>query len=115
MGTLYRVKSDNYWAAAEIGANNQWIHIDSGNTGRTTITPANVSNGNIKPLILQSVTVNNSGSSGTTTVSDSARGVIAALKTSIQEKDYHYSLPLRGSLVIDNASASDLTIVYNRD
>ena len=119
MGTLYRAKSENFWAAAAVGAPNQWVHIDAGNTGITTIVPAqqtlSSTVGAIKPIILQSVTVNTTGSSTPTTISDSARGVIAVQKAAIQEKDYHYNIPLRGNLVINNGGGSDLTIAYLRD
>lgn len=114
MGTLYRVKSDNFWSAAELGACSQWIHIDAGNTGRVTVVPAVISTGAIKPLLLQNVVVNTSGASGATVVSDSGRGVIASLKASVTEKDYHYNIPLRGNLTVDN-NGSDLTVVYIRD
>jgi hypothetical protein len=115
MGVLYRIKSENFWAAAGAGAVNQWLHIDAGFTGRVTLVPAQASTNAIKPIILQNVVVNTSGASGVTTVSDSARGTIATLKASVNEKDYHYNIPLRGSLVVDNTSASDLTVVYIRD
>lgn len=110
MGTLYRVKSENFWAAAAVGAPNQWIHIDSGNTGRTTIVPVPG-----KPIILQSVTVNSTSSSSGSSFADSGRGMIAVMKASIQEKDYHYNVPLRGNLVIDNPGGADMTIAYIRD
>lgn len=118
MGTLYRAKSDNFWGAAAVGATNQWVHLDAGFTGRLTISPAIVAtstSGAIKPIILQSVTVNSSGASGTTVVTDSARGIALQLKVSVAEKDYHYNIPFRGSLVIDNNSGSDLTVAYIRD
>ena len=119
MGTLYRAKSENFWSAAAVGAPNQWVHVDTGNTGIVTIVPAqqtlNTTPGDIKPIILQSVTVNAAGSSAGTIISDSARGVIAVQKASIQEKDYHYNIPLRGNLVVNNSGGSDLTIAYIRD
>jgi hypothetical protein len=124
MGTLYRTKSNNYWTGAAVGGNVQWIHIDAGNTGRTTIVPANVNgtstpgnstSGAIKPLILQTITINNTSSGSGCTFTDSLRGIIANMKAAISEKDYHYYLPLRGSLLIDNPGAADLTITYVRD
>lgn len=114
MGTLYRVKSENFWAAAAVGAPNQWFHVDAGTSGRITVVPANVSTGAIKPIILQSVTINTSGASGSFIVSDSARGTIASLKASVNEKDYHYNVPLRGNLTVD-PNGSDVTIAYIRD
>lgn len=109
MPSLYRIKSENYWSGAALGASSQWIHIDAGQTTRVTIAPVTG-----KPILLQNIVVNTSGASGATVVSDSARGVIASLKASVTEKDYHYNIPLRGNLTIDN-NGSDLTVVYIRD
>ena len=118
MGTLYRAKSENFWAAAAVGAPNQWIHIDAGTTGRITIVQTNlastVTTNAVKPIILQGVTINSSGSSGSFTVTDSGRGIIANLKSSVAEKDYHYNVPLRGNLLLDT-NGSDVTISYIRD
>lgn len=110
MGVKYRVKSDNFWAAAAVGGVTQWVHVDVGATGRTTITAVPG-----KPLVLCNIVINTSGASGVTTVTDSGRGVIAQLKASVAEKDYHYQIPLVGNLVIDNNSASDMTVAFVRD
>jgi hypothetical protein len=103
------VKSENFWGGAEVGAYTRWIHIDTGQSGRTTIFPRTG-----ETIILCNVVVNTSGSSGTTIFRDSKTGVIANLKSSIQEKDYHYQLPLKqgANLMIDNNSASDLTVMF---
>lgn len=114
MSIRYRVKSTNWWAAANNGALAQWLHIDSGATGRITIVPATVAGAITKPLILQYVTINNSGGSGTLVVADSGRGVIAAFKTSVAEKDYHYLIPVLANLTIDT-NGSDVTVSYLRD
>lgn len=120
MGIVYRTKSENFWAAAAVGAPNQWIHIDANATGRLTIVPATVSGttqaGAIKPIILQSVTINTGVASKTTGVvlTDSARGIAAQL-SGTTEKDFHYNIPFRGSLVIDNPTGADITIAYIRD
>lgn len=115
MAVRYRVKSTNHWAAVNIGAITQWIHIDSGATGRITIFPVtNASGLVIKPLVLQYVTINNSGGSGTLVVADSGRGVIAAFKTSVAEKDYHYLIPIIQNITIDT-NGSDVTVSYIRD
>lgn len=102
-------KSENFWASASVGATTRWIHIDAGNTGRIKIAPRA---GN--RIVLCNVVVNTSGASGTTILSDSKNGVIASLKASVQEKDYHYQLPVswNSSLYIDNTSGSDLTIMF---
>ena len=109
MPTLYRVKSDNYWSAAAVGGVNQWIHIDAGQTNRVTIK--RLAN---KPIVLCGVTVNSSGAAGALVLTDDAVGVIASLKASVAEKDYHYQISLRGNLLIDN-NGSDLTVEYLRD
>ena len=102
-------KSDNFWAGAAVGAYPRWVHIDSGNIGRTIITPRSNNR-----LVLCNATINTSGSSGITTLTDSLRGIIANLKSGVAEKDYHYQLPLtwNAKLYVDNSSASDLTIVF---
>ena len=119
MATQYRAKSSNYWDAAQTGALSQWVHIDAGNIGRTTVTPStlapSVTSKAIKPILLQNVVVNTTGATSPIVVSDSAVGVIAVLKPSISEKDYHYNIPIKGNLVIDNPGGADLTVVYIRD
>jgi hypothetical protein len=113
----YRVKSSNFWDAVSAGAANYFLHIDQGFTGRVTISPG-TNDPSVtttqKCVILQSVTVNNTSSSGTLIVSDSLQGILAALKTSVQEKDYHYTVLIRGNLTLD-ANQGDYTIVYARD
>lgn len=116
VGTHYRVKSTNFWSALNNGALSEWIHIDSGATGRITIYPITSTTTGLvsRPILLQYVTINNSGGSGTLVVGDSGVGVIAAFKTSVAEKDYHYLIPVRNNLTIDT-NGSDLTVSYCRD
>ena len=119
MATRYRAKSSNFWDAVGAGAVNSWIHIDSGATGRITIVPATVATTThpsvaIKPIILQRINVNTSGSSGSFVVSDSATGIICQLKASVAEKDYDYPLPVKGNLLID-PNGGDETVIYCRD
>lgn len=104
-----RIKSDNYWSAAAVGGVNQWIHVDAGQTTRVTVKA--LTN---RPIVLCNVTVNSSGGSGALVLSDSKRGVIASLKASVAEKDYHYQIILTGDLLIDN-NGSDVTIAFLRD
>ncbi len=106
---MANVKSENFWAGATAGAYTRWVHIDAGSTGRTTITPRAGDR-----VVLCNVVVNTSGASGATVLSGSINGTIANLKASVQEKDYHYQLPLlvNEKLRIDNASASDLTVMF---
>lgn len=106
---MANVKSENFWAGAGVGAYTRWIHIDTSMVGRVTITPRNN-----EKIVLCNVVVNTSGSSGTTVLTDQKVGIIANLKASVQEKDYHYQLPLayNSKLLIDNNSASDLTIMF---
>lgn len=120
MGTLYRAKSENFWAAAAVGATNQWIHLDAAATGRVTIVPATVAGttqaGAIKPIVLQSATINTGVATKNVGViiTDSARGIAAQL-SGVTEKDFHYNIPFRGSLIIDNATGADITVAYIRD
>src|SRR5258708_15351031 len=106
---MANVKSGNFWEGAAVGAYTRWVHIDAGNTGRTTITPRKNNR-----VVLCNVVINTSGASGTIVLTDSKTGVIASLKASVQEKDYHYQLPLApgANLFIDNASASDITVMF---
>ncbi len=105
----YRVKSDNYWSAAAVGGVNQWLHIDAGQTSRVTIK--RLVN---RPIVLCGVTINTSGSSGALVLTDDAVGVIASLKSSVTEKDFHYQISLTGNLLIDN-NGSDVTVEFLRD
>ena len=115
-GTHYRVKSTNWWSAINNGGYTQWVHIDSGATGRVTIFPITSSSTGlvIKPILLQTVTINNSGGSGSIVLADSAVGNLAVFKTSVAEKDYHYNVPIRGNFTIDT-NGSDMIICYARD
>jgi hypothetical protein len=116
LGTHYRVKSTNWWSAINNGGYTQWIHIDSGATGRVTIYPVlSPTTGLVsKPILLQTVTINNSGGTGSIVVADSEVSTIADFKTSVTEKDYHYNIPIRGNLTIDT-NGSDMIICYARD
>lgn len=116
IGTHYRVKSTNWWNSVGQGGLTMWIHIDAGATGRITIFPVlSPTTGYVsKPILLQKVTINNSGGSGNFVVSDSAVSTIANFKTSVAEKDYGYLIPIRGNLTIDT-NGSDATIMYVRD
>lgn len=105
----YIVKSDNFMAGIGAGAYTSWKHIDAGNTGRTIITRSTKVNAG---LILCNIVVNTTGATSSTVVSDSINGVIAVIKASVQEKDFHYNIPLKGNLVIDNPGGQDLTVVY---
>lgn len=114
MGVHYNVRSTNWWNAVAGGGLTRWVHIDSGQSGRVTIFPATANGQITKPILLQKVTINNSGGSGTLVVSDSAVGVIAAFKTSVAEKDYGYLIPIIGNLTIDT-NGSDTFVSYVRD
>ena len=105
----YFIKSDNEWAAIQGGGQTSWVHIDAGNTGRTTIKRSTKTGA---ALILCNIVVNTTGSSSSSVVTDSGRGVIAVLKASVSEKDFHYNIPLQGDLLIDNAGGADLTVIY---
>lgn len=115
MAVRYRAKSDNYWAAVGAGAANSWIHIDAGMTGRVTVKPVTDSNGNVtKPIIIQNNVINTSGASGAYVITDSTQGIMAQLKASVAEKDYHYTAAARGSIYLDN-NGSDATFIFTRD
>lgn len=109
MPKRYITKSDNFWSAAAAGGVTQWVHIDSGNTGRTTIKQSTKSNSG---LILCNIVVNTTGSTSNTVITDSKRGVVANIKASVTEKDYHYNIPIQGDLWIDNPGGQDLTVIY---
>lgn len=105
----YIVKSDNFLGGIAAGAYTTWIHIDAGNTGRTTIKRSTKTNAG---LILNRVVVNTAGSSTGTTITDSAVGIVGVIKAAVQEKNFEYNIPLKGNLLIDNPGAADLTVVY---
>lgn len=109
MARRYVTKSDNFWAAAAAGGTTSWAHVDSGNTGRITIRASTKPN---SCLILCNVVVNTAGSGTSSILRDSAVGVIAVIKASVSEKDFHYNITLKGDLIIDNGGGADMTVVY---
>ena len=114
----YRAKSSNFWDATNAGASVYFLHIDTGFTGRLIIQPGTndpPASTTFKPLILQAITVNTSTSAGVFVATDSAQGILAVLKASVQEKDYHYTVLIRGNLYLDTSGGGDYTITYARD
>jgi len=105
----FAVKSENYLAGIQAGTNTSWVHIDAGNTGRTTIRRSTKTGA---VLILCNVVVNTTGATSGTVISDTAVGNIAVIKASVQEKDFHYNISIKGNLQIDNPGGADLTVVY---
>lgn len=105
----YIVKSDNFLAGITAGAYTSWVHIDAGNTGRTTIIRSSKANAG---LILCQVVVNTTGTTSPIVVSDSARGTIAVIKAGAIESSKDYFIPVKGNILVDNPGAADITVVY---
>lgn len=108
---MSRVKSVIEYQGMQVGADSQWLHIDAGNTGITTIKPRDT--GSI--VILIKVVINKKGSSTPLILTDSATGVIASLDpTDATAGQYPYNLPCAqgGNLLINNQGGADITVVY---
>lgn len=107
---MSRVKSVIEYQGMAVGADSQWLHIDAGNTGTTTIKPRDT--GSV--VILIKIMINTAGTSSAMVISDTATGVIANLAAAATAGQYPYNLPcaLGGSLTITNAGGADITVIY---
>ncbi len=108
---MSRVKSTVEYQSIQVGADSQWLHIATNQTGRTTISPRDT--GSI--VILVKIIINKKGSSTALTLTDSKSGIIAILDpTDAGAGGYQYNLPMAigASLFIDNTGGCDLTVVF---
>ena len=100
------VQSDNRHLGILSGFGSEWEHGEPGET--VTIVPRT---GQI--VVLHRIVLNTNG--GLVTVRDSAAGVIGTIALDAPEGPFEYQIPLKGNLIVEVGSTSDVTIVHSND
>lgn len=104
---MSEVKSDNRHLSVLDGYGSRWQHV----TGSVTIAAKTG-----EPFVLVRLVINTTSATAITLYdtgnATNAQRVIANIKASVVEQELDYNIPLLGSLKIDNAGNSDLTVVF---
>lgn len=102
---MARLKSDNRHLGILSGYEARWMHAPS---GTVTIAPRAG-----EPVVLHKVVLNTNG--GALVLRDSAVGVIATIALDAPEGTFWYGLKLKGSLIVENPSGTDATVIFSND